>query len=301
MELQNQKEDAMFAKAYEKAVKFTLPVIVSTINYEGRVECGCGAYTVLNKDGWILTSAHVVHSYTNYIQHREQMRKYTEALEDIRSRPGLDEKQRKKKISGLKSYPGWIVNHSFWWGRDGVVLKDISALKEGDIMIGRLEPFDGRNAIEYPVFKNPDRMRFATNLCKLGFPFSRIEAAYSEEKNRFEIKKGALPLPFFPIEGIYTRRLTAGKSGDGKYDITFLETSTPGLRGQSGGPIFDTEGMVWAVQSHTAHHPLGFSPKIVKNGKEVEEHQFLNTGVGAHGEMIVRFLRDKGVDFKMED
>lgn len=291
----------MFTKAYEKAVKFTLPVIISTRDYKGKVECGCGAYIVLNKDGWILTSAHVMNSYNTYIQHRKQMEKHKEDMDAIKNRNELNEKLKKKEILRLKAYPGWIVNHSFWWGKDGVVLKDISTFQEGDIMIGRLEPFDASAISEYPVFKNPKSMQFARSLCKLGFPFSRVQAVYSEEKSRFEIKKGTLPLPFFPNEGIYTRRLIAGKSSDGKYDIVFLETSTPGLRGQSGGPIFDANGMVWAVQSHTAHHPLGFSPKIIKDKEEVVEHQFLNTGIGAHGEMIIKFLRNKDVQFSIED
>lgn len=291
----------MFANAYEKARKFTMPVIISTRNYEGRVECGCGACIVINDEGWIVTSAHVINSYSNYMRHREQIKKYTEAVNSIKLEPGLEDEERKEKLDGLKSSAGWITNHSFWWGRDGVSVKDISVLREGDLMTGRLEPFESAQVGEYPVFKNPDRMRFATGLCKLGFPFSKIQATYSEEKNRFEIQKGVLPLPLFPIEGIYTRRLTAGRSKDGKYDITFLETSTPGLRGQSGGPIFDTEGKIWAVQSHTAHHPLGFSPAIIRNGQTVEENQFLNTGVGAHGEMVTAFLKDKGIRFRMED
>lgn len=103
---------------------------------------------------------------------------------------------------------------------------------------------------------------------------------------------GTLPIPLFPMEGIYTREVVAGKSKDGKYDIKFIETSSPGLRGQSGGPIFDTEGSIWALQSHTSHLPLGFSPKINKNGKEVEENQFLNVGRGVHIELIVNFLRE---------
>lgn len=38
----------------------------------------------------------------------------------------------------------------------------------------------------------------------------------------------------------------------------FIETSTPRLRGQSGGPIFDVNGAIWAIQSQTHHLKLGF-------------------------------------------
>lgn len=47
------------------------------------------------------------------------------------------------------------------------------------------------------------------------------------------------------------------------------------------------KGTVWAVQSRTVHFPLGFNPKVKHKGKEIGEHQFLNTGWGVHPELIV--------------
>jgi len=144
-------------------------------------------------------------------------------------------------------------------------------------------------------------MDVGRSLCKLGFPFHDISATYNETTDTFQLAAGTLPLPRFPIEGIYTRNALAGKSADGKYDIKFLETSSPGLRGQSGGPIFDTQGTVWAMQSQTMHLPLGFSPKVNRGSRTTEEHQFLNAGLGVHAEVIVPFLRDNGIDFQVSD
>ncbi|HQN28938.1 MAG TPA: serine protease, partial [Mesotoga sp.] len=75
----------------------------------------------------------------------------------------------------------------------------------------------------------------------------------------------------------------------------FIETSSPGLLGQSGGPILDVTGKVWAVQSRTVHLPLGFSPKVRKDGREIEENQFLNVGWGVHVEMIVDAMKSSGI------
>ena len=122
---------------------------------------------------------------------------------------------------------------------------------------------------------------------------------FDEATGNFRLEQGTFPIPYFPIEGIFTRNIYGGKSKDGKYDITFLETSSPGLRGQSGGPIFDTKGTIWAIQSKTNHLPLGFAPKITKNGKEVEENQFLNVGLGVHPLTLITFLKDNVVDFKI--
>jgi hypothetical protein len=56
-----------------------------------------------------------------------------------------------------------------------------------------------------------------------------------------------------------------------------------------------------AKQSKTSHLPLGFSPKIKKNGREVEENQFLNVGLAVHPELLVAFLKDSQVKFNLSD
>jgi len=290
----------MFTIGYEKARGFTHPVIISTKRYNGKVDCGLGAFMTINDEGWIITTAHIFDSFFHYRQHTEQIRKYREMVDEINSDPVLDQRQRKKKINHLKQYPGWILSHSFWWNKDGVRITDVKILGEGDLAVGRLEPFDKDRFPSYPVFKRPEKMKIAQSLCKLGYPFHKVKAVYDEQNKRFVIDPATFPIPLFPIEGIHTRKLTLGKSKDGKYDLLLLETSTPGLRGQSGGPIFDSDGYVWAMQSRTGHHPLGFSPKITKHGKESEENQFLNTGIGVHGELIIEFLKDNGIKFNLE-
>ena len=50
--------------------------------------------------------------------------------------------------------------------------------------------------------------------------------------------------------------------------VHYLETSSAGLLGQSGGPIFDIDGTVWAMQSRTTHLPLGFAPKVNTKAKK---------------------------------
>lgn len=47
------------------------------------------------------------------------------------------------------------------------------------------------------------------------------------------------------------------------------------------------------------HYPLGFCPKIIKDGNEIEENQFLNVGLGVHPELINVFLKDNGVAFNL--
>lgn len=289
----------MFAEAYSLAKHFTQPVIISTRMADGTVDCGCGAFVILNEEGWIITAAHLWDSHFTFQRHSQEISEYNSQIQEIKRDQGLSERQRQAEIDKLKSNPKWITNHSFWWGKDGIQLKDIKPFADADLVIGRLDPFDTKSVKTYPILKRPETLDIGTSLCKLGYPFHKIEATFDEKTGAFRLAPNSVPLPRFPLEGIYTRNVRAGKSKDGKYDIEFLETSSPGLRGQSGGPVFDIKGTVWAIQSRTMHFPLGFSPKILKSGKEIEENQFLNVGWGVHPRLIVTILKENKVKFKM--
>ena len=78
--------------------------------------------------------------------------------------------------------------------------------------------------------------------------------------------------------------------------------STPGLRGQSGGPLFDTTGLIYGMQSATSHLHLGFDiedHEVLVNGRKrrVSNYPFLNVGRCVHVDVIKAFLREKGVTF----
>ena len=84
--------------------------------------------------------------------------------------------------------------------------------------------------------------------------------------------------------------------------ITGIELSTPGLRGQSGGPLFDQKGVVYGMQSSTYHVHLGFDIKdkeIRENGraKKVSNHPFLYLGRCVHVDVIKAFLKEKSTKF----
>jgi hypothetical protein len=79
----------------------------------------------------------------------------------------------------------------------------------------------------------------------------------------------------------------------------FIETSTPGLRGQSGGPLFDVDGKVWGIQSRTNHYDLGFAPTVKEGGRSLMEHQFLNTSWSADIDEIVQIAVANGVSLSI--
>lgn len=287
----------MFADALKKIINFTFPVVVSKRFQSGKVESGCATFIILNKEGWALTAAHVVQDILIHKQHEKEVAEYNKKIAEINSAHTLTHKQKQKQIGRLVSNPQWITSISHWWGNDKFQIKNFVIDNFADLALGKIDLFDNTGIVNYPVFKNPSEELFAgTSLCRLGFPFHNITATFDDSLNTFALAPNTLPIPRFPIEGIFTREIVMIDENT-KKEAKFIETSCPGLRGQSGGPIFDKYGNIWGLQSRTLHFPLGFSPKIKIGSKEIEEHQFINVGIGTHIEEIIRLLMDNNVSF----
>lgn len=283
----------MFADACDKAAKFTRPLIISTRHMDGKVHATCGAFVVLNRDGWIMTAGHMFDSFVKFQGDQNKIKEVNELNASRSQTPGSNG-------NVIRMDPEWLTNHSFWWAWDGVRLVEAFVDRQIDICIGRLEPFDPKWITEYPVFRDPDSLRPGTSVCRLGFPFANVESEFDESVKSFRIKKGVLPLPLFPNDGIHTRNVLKGRSKEGNYEMLYVETSSPGLRGQSGGPIFDTEGRIYAMQVQTAHMPLGFQPAAEFDGKRVVENQFINVGLGVHAKTIETILRNRNVRIEID-
>ena len=292
----------MFSHAYEIASGFTNPVITSVRFSDNSVESSLGSFVVINRDGWILTAGHILNSFMGYQNHKKEITAHNDAVKAIRENAALPEEQKREEINHLKS--GFekqrrIINHSFWWGADNIRIEKFHVNFDIDLAIGKLNTLPDVLIKEFPKIINPEKIKPGTSLCKLGYPFYKIRTTWNSQKKGFEIDPKLFPIPIFPLEGMYTRNAFLGKSRDNKYEKKFIETSTPGLQGQSGGPIFDVNGSVWAIQSRTVSLPLGFSPKLKKGKTETTEHQFINVGLGVHPEIIVQFLKEFGVHFDL--
>lgn len=283
----------MFADACERAAEFTRPVVVSTRHQNGAVKTECGSFIVLNREGWILTAGHIYNSFAKYQSDRNKLKEIQDLNRSRMSRPGAP-------ASEVKPDPDYITNHSFWWGWDGVRISNVFVNLQIDIAVGKLEGFDPDWVREYPVLKDPSHVRPGTSLCRTGYPFMNITSTYDDKVDAFRIPKIPFRETIFPNEGMHTRNVNRGRTNDGKFECLYVETSTPGLRGQSGGPIFDRDGMVHAMQVQTAHMPLGFHPTVEYDGKSVVENQFLNVGLGVHVSTIRAVLDDRGVRYDAE-
>jgi hypothetical protein len=136
-------------------------------------------------------------------------------------------------------------------------------------------------------------------LCRLGFPFSEFNNyLYNQGTDDIEWTQTGLQVsPIFPLEGMITRFL-----GDPEYGLMGIEMSTPGLRGQSGGPLFDDQGIVYGMQFSTKHLHLGFDlvdkEIMTEQGlKKVSDYSFLHLGQCIHISVIKAFLKLHNVSF----
>src|SRR5262249_9043402 len=148
------------------------------------------------------------------------------------------------------------------WSVDGVGFSEIQAEPITDLALARLAgPIDKLNVKTFPTFANPAKpIKQGTSLCRLGYPFHEVKALFDSASQQFSIPD--LPaLASFPNDGILTRNVIIVDQNT-KRQVNFLETSTAGLRGQSGGPLFDVKGNIWGLQSRTSHLPLGFAPTV---------------------------------------
>ena len=239
-------------------------------------------------------------------QHQESVRRhrgYRDNVVEFQRDTAADKRFRKRGVRTFHPPASAAVrNHSVWWGADDMRLVEAKVLPAADLALGRLEPFDAGSVPHYPVLKDPDR-NYAPgrSLCKLGFPFQPITPIYDEEANTFTLPPGSVPLALFPLEGMFTRIVNSRAPGAGEGEASaFIETSTPTLIGQMGGPVFDADARVWGIQSHTMHYPLGFHPPVPGGGQGQVEHQFLNTGLAVHASVIVRFLETEGIAYRRE-
>ena len=277
----------MFANACEKASKYTFPMIISYRTVNGRTVSSYNAFIVVNRDGWAITAGHV---FGSFIRFREDQKKIEEHKKRKEEDPGFDEPMD----------PGWMTNHSVWFGWNDVRLGQVYVNHDIDLALVKLENFRPELVREYPIFKDPQKLRKGTSLCRIGYPFIEDTTEFDKASGTFRIKPGLDKMDLFPLDGIMTKEIKLGKSSDG-FDKTYIETTSPGLKGQSGGPLFDVNGYVAGMQSRTLHLDLGF-PAVGKDkdGNEFDVKQYLHVGWSVHVSTLMQIFDEKGVKYSKE-
>lgn len=249
-----------------------------------------------------MTAGHIVDQLQKLLQDEADTTNHPANVAQIEADASLTKKEKYDRTKALgKIGPDSTQRAGVKWGGIEANLVDVSRHPVVDLAVGRLDNFDPASVTTYPIFKDPAKdFDPGASLCKYGYPFHAVRPTWDDAAGNFQVP--ASPIPMFPIEGIFTRTVEVmDASNVSVYPLQYVETSSPGLRGQSGGPTFDVHGTIWAIQSQTHHLALGFNPPVpgAKNGET--EHQFLNVGWGVHSATVIGALTELGVRFAVSE
>lgn len=297
----------MFEKAIEQVLKFTRPVHVISRNYAGVISPGAATLFFVNDQGVAVTCRHVA----NLLISADEINQRFHAFKQERDKIAKDGKY-KKNLAGLELKYHYRPESTVQIKNNFINCIDkFSELKyhfHATLDLAILE-FKGYEKLHYEnaaVFAGKDSViRQGKSLCRVGFPFPEFNNFRYDQATDDIVwtNTGIIQSPSFPIDGILTRFIGNPEVAG---DISGIEMSTPGLRGQSGGPLFDAEGTVFGMQFATNHLHLGFDIKgreIMQDGKKekVSDSPFLHVGQCVHVNKIREFLEQIGIEFNQSN
>ena len=286
----------MFIDAIETAAAYTRPIHTISRNYLSEtVQPGAATLYIVNAEGWALTCRHVAAQLaaSGQIKSRYAAFKAESAGENKKTLKAIEKKYKLTKKMTVE------LENRFINCIEGGLKIEAKMHPTADVALIKFDAFTKLLCDAFPVFaKDSSRLQPGKMLCRLGFPFPEF-TNFSYDKASDSIKwtdDGKHDTPRFPIEGMITRHV-----GNASGNVEGFELSTPGLRGQSGGPAFDTDGKVWGMQSQTPHVDLNFDVdlSVMRQGQitHVKESAILHLGRCVHVEVLKEFMSDNKVHY----
>lgn len=292
----------MFEPAIEKILQYTRPLHTISRTYGGLILPGSSTFFFVNDSGVAITCKHVL----NLIPAADTINQTFLKFKAERDKIPQDNKYR-RNLQGLelkyKYTPEATVQLKNNFLNCFDKIEEITCHAHPTLDLAIME-FKGFNKVYYTsharFIKDSSQIKQGKYLCRIGYPFPEFNNfRHNPDSDDIEWTNTGNPnSPSFPIDGIVTR-FVADQQNNG---ITGIEMSTPGLRGQSGGPLFDTDGTVYGMQFATNHLHLGFDMKdkeIIADGRKnkVSNYPFLHVGICVHVDRIKDFLREHKISF----
>ena len=290
----------MFVNAIETAGQFTRSIHTISRNYGSEiVQAGAATLFFVNDQGWALTCRHVAQLFIDAKKILEKRQTFENELASMRGQK--TEKKLRRQLEQKYGYPKgetFELLYRFINCVDKFSSCEFRLHPQLDVALIHFQGFTNLGCNIFPVFPSQGELKQGRFLCRLGFPFAEFSNyAYDSVTDKISWNDtGRKDTPRFPIEGMLTRHLVQ----DNK--IIGFEMSTPGLRGQRGGPVFDTDGVIWGMQSATRHLDLDFdvNQELLRDGKKkrVTDSAFLHVGHCVHVNVLKEFMREHKVDFQ---
>jgi hypothetical protein len=289
----------MFVQAIENVAGFTAPIHTVERTFGSiAVRPGAGTMFFVNEEGTAVTCGHVA-SLIPFSHNLQQNYNEFKRKKDLLPKEGFSRRLKELVTQfGFDKNPlcELLVRLNCAESFDAI---EVIPHPKYDLAILRLVNPKNLNYNSYARFHKSGDIKQGEFLCRLGFPFPEFQNfTYNASAENIQwTQQGIANTPRFPIEGMVTRHL-ADENG-----IFGIEMSTPGLRGQSGGPLFDKNGIVCGMQYATNHLHLGFDMKnkeVMANGERIKianYQPFLHVGLCLHSNVIKNFLRENNVKF----
>ena len=288
----------MFVNAINEVAGYTRAIHSISRNFGGtQVNRGSATLFFVNSEGWALTCKHVA----QWLSQADQInRNYTSFLQQSQ---GMSGKQQNKLAQNLGLGPDKASEMRITFVDCVDSMNNLKFILHPDYDLALIK-FEGVGNLlvkNFPYFmEDESAVQQGAMLCRLGFPFPEFSNFKFDAQSQTLIwtNEGNARSPRFPIEGMITRFL-----GDNKGQVYGIEMSTPGLRGQSGGPLFDPDGRIIGMQSRTKHLHLGFDiedKEVVAHGKtkKINDYAFIHLGECIHVKVIKEFLSKNQVSFQ---
>ena len=290
----------MYVKAIEDADRYTRPIHTIVRTYGGLISPVTSTLFFVNESGVAITCKHVLQliiqadkinlDFSNFKTERNKLPRDGKFKRKLIE---LEEKYKYKKETVVQIKNNFVNCFdkitNFQWHQHPTL----------DLAIIEFKGQSQNLYSSYATFVNdPDKVKQGRSLCRLGYPFPEFNN-FKHNTITDDIEwttEGNLISPKFPIDGMISR------FGVNNGLLSTIELSTPGLRGQSGGPLFDSNALVYGMQFMTSHLHLGFDirdKEVISDGKreKVSNYPFLHVGHCIHVDRIKEFLRQHNVKF----
>lgn len=291
----------MFADAIETVSNFTRPIHSIRRNYGSTtIQPSAATLFFVNDEGWALTCRHVAEllmASDTLAAKRKQFDAEVARSVGVRNR-----EQLRRELEARYQYDAqapYEIHNRFISCADDFKTINITWHPEIDLALLQFVGFRQLACNVFPTFPAPNaRLRQGQFLCRLGFPFPEFtNFQYVSENDVIAwTDAGRIASPSFPLEGMVTRLVA-----DETLRVTGFELSTPGLRGQSGGPVFDPQGVVWGMQQATMHLDMDFDvdQAVMRSGvpKRVADSAFLHVGRCVHFSALTAFMDQNHVRY----
>jgi Trypsin-like peptidase domain len=296
----------MFVNAIDKIQQFTRPVHTIIRYYQNSfIQPGAATLFFVNEEAVAITCKHVLQQLLNEYGINNHYANFKAEKKLLGTK--IDG-QYKKKLKDLEAKYNFTSTDSVAQLKNNLVNCTDSSNYDYiphptlDLAIIKFKNVTQKHYTSYATFlKDGNQIKQGKYLCRFGFPFAEFtNFQYDSDNDEIGFNStGIISSPSFPIDGIVTRHVSDGQN------IVGVEMSTPGLRGQSGGPLFDTNGLICGMQSETVQYHMGFDEQkieIISKGKRSNtiNHSFLNVGRCVHVDAIKDFLKLNGVKYYEE-